>query len=210
MASTDRSILLLDVMGTLVYDPFYEVMPRHFGMTIDELLEQKDPSAWIEFERGEIEEGEMVRRFFADRRPVDRGALRQLVRGSYRWLDGLEELLAELREAGVEMHLLSNYPTWFEIIEEKLGLSRYASWRFVSCKTGYRKPHPEAYLGAARSLGVSPQSCVFVDDREKNCSAAVAIGMRAIRFTDGQQLRRELAELDGILGLTARGATEER
>ena len=34
-------IVLLDVMDTLVTDPFREAMPRFFGMSLDELLQAK-------------------------------------------------------------------------------------------------------------------------------------------------------------------------
>jgi len=39
---------------------------------------------------------------------------------------------------------------------------------------------------------------VFVDDAPANVEAAAALGMRAIRFTDAEQLRRELVGL-GLL-----------
>ena len=51
---------------------------------------------------------------------------------------------AELRDAGVAMHTLSNYAPWYRQIEQRLGLSRYLPWTFVSCETGSRKPEPQA------------------------------------------------------------------
>ena len=48
-----KPILLLDVMSTLVTEPYEEEVPRFFGMTLEELWEVKDPSAWIEFEHGD-------------------------------------------------------------------------------------------------------------------------------------------------------------
>jgi hypothetical protein len=36
------------------------------------------------------------------------------------------------------MHVVSNYPVWFQWIEEKLELSRYLEWTFISC-TGTMK-----------------------------------------------------------------------
>eukprot|EP00268_Persea_americana_P025646 TRINITY_DN24982_c0_g1_i3.p1 TRINITY_DN24982_c0_g1~~TRINITY_DN24982_c0_g1_i3.p1 ORF type:complete len:104 (+),score=28.59 TRINITY_DN24982_c0_g1_i3:34-312(+) len=49
-------ILLFDVMDTLVRDPFYQDVPAFFGMPMKELLETKHPTAWIEFEKGLINE----------------------------------------------------------------------------------------------------------------------------------------------------------
>ncbi len=117
---------------------------------------------------------------------------------AYRWLEGMEELVADLRRAGASLHALSNYSPWYRLIEERLAVSRYVAWSFVSCDTGVRKPDPQAYLGPARALGVDPADCVFVDDREANCRAARAVGMDAIRFRGAGDLRTEL-ERRGLL-----------
>jgi hypothetical protein len=39
------------VQDTIVRDPFFEHMPKHFGMTFKELLAAKHPSTWVQFER---------------------------------------------------------------------------------------------------------------------------------------------------------------
>jgi HAD superfamily hydrolase (TIGR01509 family) len=198
---TDRPILLLDVMSTLVYDPFLNEMPAYFGKTIDELIATKHPDAWVRFEHGEISEQTFYEIFFPDGPTIDAESFRAMLHDSYRLLDGIEELLGELREHGVPMHTLSNYPVWHEIIEEKTALSRWVNWTFVSCKMGVRKPDPRAYTLPARELGVSTSQCIFVDDRGSNCRAAVDVGMRAIKFESAPQLRDALIDL-GVLPTT--------
>lgn len=188
-----RPILLFDVMGTLVHDPFYEELPAFFRMSFDELLAEKHPTLWSEFERGIIGEREMLEGFFRDRRPFDHEGLKRCIASAYRWLPGMETVLAELAAAGCAMHALSNYPSWYEWIEERLEISRFVPWTFVSCLTGVRKPAPEAYTGAVAELGVAPDECLLVDDRGPNCAAARACGLQAIRFRDAGELRRELA-----------------
>ena len=187
-----RPILLLDVMDTVVHDPFFDEVLRFLDLDLEQFLRVKNKDIWIEFEHGRIDEADYLRQFFRDGREFDSEGLKRCLRTSYRWLDGMEPLLVELRSAGVTMHALSNYPVWWQIIEEELELSRYLDWTFVSCRTGVRKPAPEAYLGAARALGVEPDQCLFVDDREHNCSAAVAVGMRARHFTNARSLRQHL------------------
>lgn len=108
----------------------------------------------------------------------------------------MEPLLARLTQAGHAMHVLSNYPVWYRWIEERLALSRYVSWSFVSCHLGLRKPDPAIYERVAGQLRVPPAGCVFIDDRERNCEAARAVGMRAIRFRgDADELEHELSAL---------------
>lgn len=189
---TDRRVLLLDVMGTLVVDPFYEHVPRFFGTTLQELVATKDPQAWPTFERGEIDEAELFARFFVDRRRFDGPGLKRAMAAAYAFLPGVEALLVELRAAGVEMHALSNYSMWHTLIEDKLQLSRFLSWTFVSCKTGLRKPDPCAYRHAIAALGVAPAQALLVDDRADNCAGARAEGLGALRFEDADGLRAEL------------------
>jgi HAD superfamily hydrolase (TIGR01509 family) len=186
-------VILWDVMDTLVSEPFYTAMPEFFGMTLDELIQVKHPTAWVEFERGQISEEEYVRRFFQDGRRVDRDGLRQCVRDAYRWLDGMQPLVAQLHARGHQMHALSNYPSWYRIIEHKLQLSRYLHWSFVSCHTGVRKPEPQAFSGPCDVLGVTPEQCLFIDDRPINVAAARSLGMDAVLKQEAAQVRAELA-----------------
>jgi FMN hydrolase / 5-amino-6-(5-phospho-D-ribitylamino)uracil phosphatase len=179
-------------MDTLVHDPFYVEVLEFFGLDLDGLFQVKSKQAWLEFERGEIDEAALVDRYFDDGRKLDLAGLRACMSAAYRWLPGVEALLTELRAAGIEMHAVSNYPVWFELIEQRLGLSRYLEWSFVSCRTGVRKPDADAYLGAARRLGRAPGECLFVDDRSSNCAAAEALGMPALEFVDAAQLRADL------------------
>lgn len=187
-------VLLLDVMDTLVHDPFFVEIPRFFGTSLRELVPQLRAGAWVEFELDALDEATFLSRFFADGRELDGEGLVAAVRAGYRLLPGIEPLLEELSARGVPMHALSNYPRWYRMIEERLALSRFVQWSFVSCHTGVRKPDPAAYLRAASSLGVEPAACTFVDDREGNCAAARDVGMDAVRFTDAVALRRALAE----------------
>lgn len=194
-----RPVLLVDVMDTLVYNPFNGEIPKFFDLDTKELLAQKHPTAWCRFETGEIDEAEYLQQYFADGRDFDHAAFLDVVQRAYRWIDGTEELLKCLHDEGFEIHALSNYPIWYLTIEAKLGLSRYLNWTFVSCLTGVRKPAAEAYLGAARFLDRSVETCLFIDDSVVNCGACEAIGIPAIHFRDSSSLWHEMSQL-GLLG----------
>ncbi|MDH4283327.1 MAG: HAD family phosphatase [Myxococcales bacterium] len=189
-------ILLWDVMGTLVHDPFFAEMPDFFEMSFEELLEKKHPHAWVEFELGERSQEDFLESFFADGRDFDRPGFIDAVQSSYRWLPGLEELLAELRSRGHLMHAFSNYPVWYQLIEERLRLSRFLDWTFVSCKTGVRKPDPAAYAHVLRELGVAAEKCLFIDDRARNCEVARQGGIRSVQFEGVDSLRASLRDAE--------------
>ena len=188
--------ILLDVMETLVTEPYYRAMPDFFGMTPQQLREAKHPTSWIEFEEGKLSEAEYVPLFFRDGRYVDADGLRRCVMDAYQWLDGMQQLLSDLKAAGHRMYALSNYPVWYQLIEQRLHLSRYLDWSFVSCRTGVRKPDPRAFLGPAKVLQVPPSSCLFIDDQLRNVQAAQAVGMDAIHKRDSAQVREALVQRD--------------
>lgn len=189
-------VILWDVMDTLVRDPFFTHMAGFFGLSFDELLRRKHPTAWGKFELGKLDEQGLFEQFFADGTPIDGPAFKQCVRDAYAWIDGIEPLLIELKRGGVPMHALSNYPPWYQLIEERLRLSRYVDLTFFSCDTGVRKPAAEAYLSACRKLERRTDECLFIDDRSLNTDAARAVGLHALQFTgDVAALRASLHEL---------------
>jgi FMN hydrolase / 5-amino-6-(5-phospho-D-ribitylamino)uracil phosphatase len=148
---TPPRAIFLDVMDTLVRDPFHEVMPSFLGMTLAEMLRAKHPTAWVDFELGRIDEPTFLA-LFLQGRPFDAEGFRSHVRESYALLPGIEELLGDLRRAApaTQLYALSNYPPWYRWIEERCGLARLLDGAFVSYETGVRKPDPAAYLGTMR------------------------------------------------------------
>ncbi len=125
-----------------------------------------------------------------------------MIRDGYAFLPGIERLLTELAEtttgASPSVHALSNYPEWYVWIEDKLRLSRFLEWSFVSCQVGLRKPDPKLYEHVLRTLDAAPEDCLFVDDRQKNLDPAAALGMRTHLFQGADPLREALVA-EGIL-----------
>jgi FMN hydrolase / 5-amino-6-(5-phospho-D-ribitylamino)uracil phosphatase len=192
----DARVLLADIMDTVVVDPFFHAgIEDFFGLTARELYKAIRPGVWLQFERGELDEQAYYTQFFADGRGVDGAALVAWMRPRYRFVDGMEALLAEANGAGIEVHALSNYPVWWRVIEDELCLSRYLQWRFVSCMTGVRKPDPGAYTGPLETLGVAAEQCLFTDDRAANVAAAEALGMHGHTFADADGLRIKMVQL---------------
>ncbi|KAH1234986.1 Flavin mononucleotide hydrolase 1, chloroplatic [Glycine max] len=164
-------ILLFDIMDTLVRDPFYQDVPAFFGMSLKELIDCKHPTAWIEFEKG----------------------LKSCMRSGYSYIEGSEQLLLSLKQNNYEMHAFTNYPIWYQLIEDKLKLSKYLSWTFCSWAFGKRKPDTEFYKEVVRHLKVDPTNCIFVDDRQKNVEAAIEVGIRGVHFQNVNSLCEKLS-----------------
>eukprot|EP00252_Welwitschia_mirabilis_P027008 TRINITY_DN9092_c0_g1_i1.p1 TRINITY_DN9092_c0_g1~~TRINITY_DN9092_c0_g1_i1.p1 ORF type:complete len:250 (+),score=48.90 TRINITY_DN9092_c0_g1_i1:208-957(+) len=184
-------VFLFDIMGTIVKDPFYENVPAFFGLSMGELMKEKHPTAWSEFEKGEILEDDFARKFFIDGRTFDYDGFKHCMRDGYAYIDGMKDILERLKTTGYEMHAFTNYPCWYMMIEEKLQLSRYMSWNFCSCKLGRRKPEKEIYMEALEHLRVLPTNCIFIDDRWENVEAASELGILGIKFENATKLEHD-------------------
>ena len=70
-----------------------------------------------------------------------------------------------------------------------------------SATAGVRKPDPRIYAMMCGALALSPEQCVYLDDLGVNCKPAAAMGMHAIKVTNGAQA---LADLGAVLGMDLR------
>jgi len=67
-----------------------------------------------------------------------------------------------------------------------------------SSKAGIRKPDPRIYQIACEQLGVTPASCVYLDDLGINCKPAAQLGMKAIKVVSEAQALDDLAAATGL------------
>lgn len=195
MKPQKRPVLLWDVMSTLVRDPYYDAIPAHLGLSLSELNQRSHPKRWLAFERGQITEELYAAGFFRDGTGIALPAFRSMLAGAYAYLDGVPELLDELKAAGYQSLVLSNYPIWYEIIEAELRLSRWMPWRFVSCHMGLRKPDTAIFRRVLNELDLPPEDCLFIDDKAENVTAARHLKIPAILREPGiNRLRQALRE----------------
>ncbi|MGW0904278.1 HAD family hydrolase [Streptomyces sp. NPDC002853] len=107
--------------------------------------------------------------------------------------EAMVALIEELAAAGRGIALLSNIPedlaTYYE--KEHRWLKHFPL-RAFSCRIGHAKPDPGAYAWCLNALGAAPDRVLFVDDREDNIRAAMAMGMRGHLFTTPERLRHAL------------------
>lgn len=110
------------------------------------------------------------------------------------YVPGMEQLIADLEDAGLPLYALTNMPA--DVVGELLDafpLLRQFEGMIVSGQELVMKPDPEIYHRLARRFGLVPARTVFVDDRADNVDAAWTLGFRAVRFESAAHLRRLLA-----------------
>jgi putative hydrolase of the HAD superfamily len=111
--------------------------------------------------------------------------------------DRMVEALRRAHRAGIRTALVSNnwgdhegyegarVPDLFDVV-------------VVSGEVGARKPEPRIYLLTAERLGVTPETCVFVDDLLQNVEGARAVGMEGIVHRNAEFT---IPKLEALLGV---------
>ena len=111
-------------------------------------------------------------------------------------VEGMAELVKELKEKGYKIYLLSNAAKDVPDYWERVPGHEYFDDICVSAFEGYIKPQPEIYSRAIEKFGVLPQESVFIDDVTANIEAALNAGMQGIVFHDDiKELREKLGKL---------------
>ena len=97
---------------------------------------------------------------------------------------GMVELLADLKEAGFRLYLLSNTSVAYHRFRSEIPGIRYFDDTLISADVGLVKPDPEIFHLACRRFDIIPSESAFIDDTPINAEAAHHIGMRAFVFND--------------------------
>ncbi|MEM1148399.1 MAG: HAD family phosphatase [Pseudomonadota bacterium] len=124
-----------------------------------------------------------------------------------RWLDmfegyipGMPLLMARLEEARVPLYGLSNIPAEVaEVTFDAFPMIKLLRDIVVSGAEKVVKPDPRIYKIALQRMGQpDPADVLFADDREINCQAAEALGMKAHHFTGADGFETRLVS-EGLL-----------
>lgn len=109
---------------------------------------------------------------------------------------GTVEILAELRARGVPLYALSNWSAeTFPIARARFDFLAWFDGIVVSGELGVAKPDARIFAHLLETYGLRAAATVFVDDAPANATAAAAMGLHAILFTDPAALRTALRDL---------------
>lgn len=181
-------VVALDLMDTVVHDPFREALEAATGRPAEEALRHREPRSWPRFERAELTE----QQFFSTFQQVDFdvAAFHAARRDGYRWMPGMRALLDDLAGQAVRA-AASNYPVWVEELAHGLLQGRFEHV-VASHHLGVRKPDRSFYERFCARIRADPAGVLFIDDREENVEGALAAGLPAHLFTDADDLRVRL------------------
>jgi putative hydrolase of the HAD superfamily len=113
------------------------------------------------------------------------------------------EVMRQLHAASFRTAILSNIqPDMLHFVE---GTHRWINdfdVRVYSCKVGVAKPAAEIFLHSARLLGIPPEDCLFLDDRQDNVEGAQQAGMQALCVDSPESLIMVRAGLSRAASVT--------
>ena len=169
--------------------------PEDRRLILDELFNSVE---WAQMDRGILEE-KTAEPFILERFPE---RLHPTVSNLlHRWaipgdeFTGMRELVADLKNAGYGLFLLSNASTAQHRYWPLFPVSRYFDGKLVSCDVKVVKPMREIYQIFTDRFLLDPEECLFIDDAPANVAAAITCGWNGIVFhQDAAQLRRKMRQ----------------
>ena len=107
---------------------------------------------------------------------------------------GTADVVRDLHAAGVPLFGLTNWSDelYYPHAAGRFEVLAMLDHVVVSGEVKVAKPDPRAYELVAEHAGIPLDRMAFVDDRQDNVDAAVALGMDGILFTDAAGLRAQL------------------
>ena len=154
---------------------------------------------WIQMDRGAITDGEAAASVCARLPERLHQAVRDILDNWHRDippLDGIYDLVEELKGRGYDIYLLSNTCTRFHSFRENIPALRFFDGEFISADCHLVKPEPGIYQQFLVKFALNGEECVFIDDVPLNVEGAVRCGIPGIVYHgDPLRLRRELRAL---------------
>ena len=93
------------------------------------------------------------------------------------------DLVAQLKENGYNVYLLSNATPAFHSYRDKIPVMSLMDGVLISSDYKLLKPEREIYEALFDKFSLDPSECIFIDDVEENIEGSIACGMDGIVFS---------------------------
>jgi HAD superfamily hydrolase (TIGR01509 family) len=166
--SMRADVMLLKQHGIVISEA--EAHTRFVGTTFQAMLDMMHRQFGTQFPEGLHE--------------VKNVMVEDLYRRELKIVDGVAEVLAELKALGVSMSIGSNSPRRrVELAVALTGIGHHFDRIVTYEDVDNGKPAPDIFLHAAALSGAAHDECLVVEDSVTGMTAARAAGMRTIGFT---------------------------
>lgn len=181
--------------------------PELFVTRLDVSLEDQElllkhvfhAKEWAMMDDGSLHEADLMA-LLKDRLPVHlHAAVETLVTA---WdepmieMEGMRQLIAELKAQGYGIYLLSNASRRQHVYWPRIPASKYFDGKLISADVRMVKPHPGIYQKLFDTFNLRPETSFFIDDLAANVAAAERLGMRSHLFDgDIDTLRQAIVKV---------------
>lgn len=158
-------------------------------------------SPWLRYDSGELNTAQVREAISAYMPPEFRTHAAIFVD---RWLealppmDGMDELVGELKEKNYPCYLLSNFSEGFKLMPERTPVLQKMDGMVISYEVHMLKPDPAIFYYTLEKFGIKAEETLFIDDNLHNVEAARELGIVSYQFTTPDAFRNYLHE-QGIL-----------
>ena len=189
----DMGQVLIHWNPHLLLTPFH-LTPGEEDAVIRELFQSVE---WVRLDRGTITEEGTVRAVCERLPETLHTCVREVVT---RWhartlepMEGMADLLRELKEKGMHIYLLSNANLKLRSYFPRIPGSECFDGLMVSAEERLLKPQHEIFEALLSRFGLKAEECFFVDDVPANVEGAAEAGLSGtVFYGDVPRLRREL------------------
>ncbi len=110
-------------------------------------------------------------------------------------IDGMYELVEELKGLGYGIYLLSNASCRQHDYWPRIPASKFFDGKLISCDVKLVKPQPEIFLLMLQTFHLRAEECFFIDDSPVNIEGALWSGLNGtVFYNDIALLRKKLSE----------------
>ncbi|MBW0435509.1 HAD-IA family hydrolase [Leptospira yasudae] len=181
-------LFAFDLMDTLIKDPFhsalYKILPSE---SREKFIQGREREAFVEFEKGRIEEAEFFERFYLPEYRngdlPDPKEIKALMFNKVRLIGETVKIVQLLKANGNKLVLASNYSVWykeFHKFPEMRELFSHFDQLYFSCELGTRKPAEEYFQWIQTDF--PDMRYVLIDDNATNVEAAGYMGWDTFQF----------------------------
>lgn len=150
---------------------------------------------WLQFDYGLISRANHKQEALKTLAPEDRPAADLYLdhwHEHYQVINGMPEIIHDLKARGIKLFVLSNYPEVFELVHARYELLHLFDGRLISYEAGTGKDDPEFFRLLMNKYDLKPEECMYFDDYPRFIKVARALGIDGHTFVSADETRRLL------------------
>ena len=151
--------------------------------------------AWGDFDNGKLTEKEVADALLPTLAKEDREIAQTFLSeftDYFFMIDGTPALLAQLKQKGYQLFLLSDFPAKFASLRQRFDIFDLFDKLVVSYQYGVSKRDHGLFARLLEECHLDPNECMFFDDIAANVEAAASFGIHGVVYTGVDSVRNAL------------------